>query len=441
MALSYDVNTDYQALINESVANNDLTSAAEYEQLRNAKITGENMTGVDTTDLYSQYYNLGSSSSDTATASTDTSTTTSSYTNSYTDAIAAALEELQGSTWSYDADNDDAAALTEQYTSAGQDAMQNTLAQVASRTGGMASSYATTASNQAYNDYMEGLSSALSDLESSKYAEWQNEQDSLYNLISLYSSLGSAEESSYYSALSAAMAQQEYDDAQAQQTYENETAASQYLDYLAQQGYENTTSAGQYADALAQQEYENTTSASDSDKAYAYEIAMSVLSSGAMPSDELLTKAGISTTDAQAIYTALNTTTTTTYSGSGGTGTTTDGSTETTGYEALYADAYASGNPANYIASNYKNYGLTSSTGLSDGYESWVESQATAAKGYSSNDADVVSAAANYYAANPTVTLDSYTLDYYLSSQGIEGSAANLFKEALATYGATYSRR
>ena len=58
-------------------------------------------------------------------------------------------------------------------------------------------------------------------------------------------------------------------------------------------------------------------------------------------------------------------------SGSGGTGRTGYG----TGYEALYADAYSSENPANYIASNYKKYGLTNSTGLQDGYKNWLSDQ------------------------------------------------------------------
>lgn len=56
---------------------------------------------------------------------------------------------------------------------------------------------------------------------------------------------------------------------------------------------------------------------------------------------------------------------------SGGTGRTGYG----TGYEALYADAYSSENPANYIASNYKKYGLTNSTGLQDGYKNWLSNQ------------------------------------------------------------------
>lgn len=50
--------------------------------------------------------------------------------------------------------------LEKSYTEAGQKAMQNTLAQVSSRTGGLASSYAGGAAQGAYNEYMQGLDEA-----------------------------------------------------------------------------------------------------------------------------------------------------------------------------------------------------------------------------------------------------------------------------------------
>ena len=56
---TWDSNTDYQAIINNAVANKDYVTAAKAEQLRNKKITESNMTGVSTTNNYSNY--LGSS--------------------------------------------------------------------------------------------------------------------------------------------------------------------------------------------------------------------------------------------------------------------------------------------------------------------------------------------------------------------------------------------
>ena len=56
-------------------------------------------------------------------------------------------------------------------------------------------------------------------------------------------------------------------------------------------------------------------------------------------------------------------------------------------YDGLYAAAYASQNPENYIASNYKNYGIKSASGLTDGYGDWRLSQAdNGQRLYATND-------------------------------------------------------
>ena len=56
---SYDVNTDYQAKINEAVAAGNYGAAAEYERARNAKIQGQGL-GYDQTHLYESYLPGGS---------------------------------------------------------------------------------------------------------------------------------------------------------------------------------------------------------------------------------------------------------------------------------------------------------------------------------------------------------------------------------------------
>ena len=62
--MSYDKNTDYQALINQAVASGDYASAAQYEQKRNEKIadldaTGTNKYNASATNNYSQYLGGG----------------------------------------------------------------------------------------------------------------------------------------------------------------------------------------------------------------------------------------------------------------------------------------------------------------------------------------------------------------------------------------------
>ena len=57
-------------------------------------------------------------------------------------------------------ESEDYASLAKRYSQYGQKAMDDTIGKVAARTGGLASSYATAAGNQAYNDYMGRLEDA-----------------------------------------------------------------------------------------------------------------------------------------------------------------------------------------------------------------------------------------------------------------------------------------
>jgi hypothetical protein len=57
-------------------------------------------------------------------------------------------------------EGEDYASLTKRYSQQGKKAMDDTIGKVAARTGGLASSYATAAGNQAYSGYMEKLEDA-----------------------------------------------------------------------------------------------------------------------------------------------------------------------------------------------------------------------------------------------------------------------------------------
>lgn len=63
----------------------------------------------------------------------------------------------------------------EAYTRNGQRAMQDALGQLAARTGGLASSYAATASQQAYNNYMSELSDIIPELRQLAYSMYLDE--------------------------------------------------------------------------------------------------------------------------------------------------------------------------------------------------------------------------------------------------------------------------
>lgn len=71
-----------------------------------------------------------------------------------------AAREYTGMSYDDFTKGDDYASLAKRYSENGQKAMNKMLAEIAARTGGMASSYATTAAGQTYNDYMTRLEDA-----------------------------------------------------------------------------------------------------------------------------------------------------------------------------------------------------------------------------------------------------------------------------------------
>ena len=109
--------------------------------------------------------------------------------------------------------------LQRDYQQQGQMAMKDTLGQVAARTGGMASSYATTAANQSYNNYMKALEDAARSMYNEEYSRAQNQ----YN-----------------------MAQQDYNNAYSQ--YRDSVADQRYADELAYQKSRDSIADQRYAD-------------------------------------------------------------------------------------------------------------------------------------------------------------------------------------------------
>lgn len=85
------------------------------------------------------------------------------------------LEDLAGEIADMDytkfTEGEDYASLAKRYSSQGQKAMDDTVGKVAARTGGLASSYATAAGNQAYNEHMGKLEDAARGLYDSQRQE------------------------------------------------------------------------------------------------------------------------------------------------------------------------------------------------------------------------------------------------------------------------------
>jgi hypothetical protein len=86
----------------------------------------------------------------------------------------AAATELAGMNYNTFKQGDQYAGLKKSYETQGQRAMQDTLGQIAARTGGMASSYAGSAAQQSYNNYMQTLEDAARSMFNDEYSRAQD---------------------------------------------------------------------------------------------------------------------------------------------------------------------------------------------------------------------------------------------------------------------------
>lgn len=234
--MAYEKEKDYKALMDEAAASENYRDAALYEQQRNEKITGEGLD-YDTTNDYAgwlddtdyaaklkEQMNSGASASDVAdtlgkrvekasttvgmgqyanddvyqaamdyilnnrTAEDFSYKTAPSYTTKYQGLIDQLTNDLLGKKeFSYNYEEDPLyKQYAEAYTRNGQRAMEDTLGQVSARTGGLASSYAGSAAQQSYNNYMEELSNIIPELEQQAYNRYNDDYDRIFALLDQY---------------------------------------------------------------------------------------------------------------------------------------------------------------------------------------------------------------------------------------------------------------
>lgn len=84
----------------------------------------------------------------------------------------------KGGPWGYNEEDDPVwNAILKQYTRAGEKGMNDALAQLSARTGGMASSYAGQVAQQTMNDYMQGATDYIPQLYEAAYGRYMDEQN------------------------------------------------------------------------------------------------------------------------------------------------------------------------------------------------------------------------------------------------------------------------
>lgn len=145
---------------------------------------------------------------------------TSSYKNPYAEQLDALTGKyLNRGPFTYDYTTDPLyQQYQKEYTRLGQRAMDDTIAKVSARTGGLASSYAGSAASQAYNNYMAALSNKIPELEQYAYGKYNDEGNTMLNQINLLRGLDSDAYGRYSS-------ERAYGDSRADLAYDRNLAA------------------------------------------------------------------------------------------------------------------------------------------------------------------------------------------------------------------------
>lgn len=288
MAYGYEKDIDYKKLMESAAKAGDLERAAIFEAQNNEKIAGEGLT-VQPTKYYTQYLRPVTQSNpyQTELEKATARPQSSPYQTQQTEATArlqstpyqAELERVtaaqsSGGTEALDGllNGDAVAAYKKAYLREADRTMRDTLGQYATMTGGIPSTQAVTAASQAA-DYQK---SQLAEKLPSLY------QQQIEAAMSRWKQLGAADEK-VAQILGVEVGAQTAD--QAYQAWSQKMQEDQFAWQKEQQAR------------------------SDS-----YSLALTLLQSGQMPSDELLQAAGISSADAQKILSAAKTAS---YSGGG----------------------------------------------------------------------------------------------------------------------------
>lgn len=293
----YDPKVDYSKGINEAIANHDYRTASILEQQRNEKIRGEGLTQYQTTSHYADYLPK-------------------------TDEINSGMDKLANpEQWSYDREKDPAwQSLRKEYLREADRGTRDTLGAYAAQTGGMPSTAAVGAAQQAGNYYRAQLADRIPELMQDDYSRYMQGREADRADLSLLANM-EAQRDAYsldlqqfawqkeQAQISAAMdrwATMGYADRSVAQILGvpegTSTQSAQYQAWQQQQA-DLDRQRQERLDA-ADQEYRNW-QMQNGDRDDAYSRAMTWIQMGIMPSDEALAAAGIDKAQAQrAVYLA-----------------------------------------------------------------------------------------------------------------------------------------
>lgn len=292
-----------------------------------------------------------------------------SYENQYAEQQQALLDAIINRpdfSWSKE-DDPQWHSYRKSYLREGDRATADALGQAAAASGGRPSTAAVTAATQAGDYYATQLNDIIPTLYQQAYDRYLNE----YNMsLQDLNAVNTQEQLDYA----------KYLDQLGQFNTDRNFAFNQYLsdfDIL-----QDKLSALQGQDSVDFDRYWNGQQLQREDAMAQQQLAQgqvdAILSAGGSPSADLVGASGYTTEYVQALQAAYQRQLAA-QSGSGGSSSGSrsgsSGGGDSADYDGLFAAALESGHPKSFIANNYKKYGFTSQTGLSDEYEEWALGQ------------------------------------------------------------------
>lgn len=292
-----------------------------------------------------------------------------SYENQYAEQQQALLDAIINRpdfSWSKE-DDPQWHSYRKSYLREGDRATADALGQAAAASGGRPSTAAVTAATQAGDYYAAQLNDIIPTLYQQAYDRYLNE----YNMsLQDLNAVNTQEQLDYT----------KYLDQLGQFNTDRNFAFNQYLsdfDIL-----QNQLSALQGQDGVDYNRWMDKVGLYEQNQAEETDLARAqvdaILSAGGSPSADLVGASGYTTEYVQALQAAYQRQLAA-RSGSGGSSSGSrsgsSGGGDSADYDGLFAAALESGHPKSFIANNYKKYGFTSQTGLSDEYEEWALGQ------------------------------------------------------------------
>lgn len=292
-----------------------------------------------------------------------------SYENQYAEQQQALLDAIINRpdfSWSKE-DDPQWSSYKKSYLREGDRATANALGQAAAASGGRPSTAALTAATQAGDYYATQLNDIIPTLYQQAYDRYLNE----YNMsLQDLNAVNTQEQLDYA----------KYLDQLGQFNTDRNFAFNQYLsdfdilqNQLASLQGQDSVDYNRWMDKVGLYEQNQ---AEETDLARAQVDA--ILAAGGSPSADLVGASGYTNEYVQALQAAYQRQLAA-RSGSGGSSSGSrsgsSGGGDSADYDGLFAAALESGHPKSFIANNYKKYGFTSQTGLSDEYEEWALGQ------------------------------------------------------------------